>query len=78
MLGTSLPGSAIMQLQKHDLSAHARHIRTNIWFIHSATDGGDIAVQHIRTTQNPANTPTATENRDRFRASVTTPSGHAA
>jgi hypothetical protein len=70
--------SVIMQLHKRDLSARTRHVRTNLGFVYDAIDDGDIIVTHIRTMENPANTFTAAENRDRFRASVTNLSGHAA
>ena len=66
------------QLHKRDLSARARHVRTNLGFVYDAIDDGDVIVTHIRTMENPANTFTAAENRDRFRASVTNLSGHAA
>ena len=36
--------SVIMQLQKRDLSARARHIRTNLGFVYDAIDDGDIVV----------------------------------
>ena len=86
VLGTSLPTSAahcdnmsaIMQLHKLNLSARARHVRTNLGFVHDATDDKNIVVQHVLTMKNPANMFTAAENRDRFRASVTVLSGHAA
>ena len=67
--------SVIMQLHKRDLSARARHVRTNLGFVYDAIDDGDIDVRHIRTMENPANTFTAAENRDRFCASVTLLSG---
>ena len=78
MLGASLPASVvhcanmsvIMQLHKRDLSARARHIRTNLGFDYGDIDDGDIVVQHVRTMQNPTNTFTAAENHDRFHASV--------
>ena len=60
------------------MSARARHIRTNLGFVYDAIDDGDIAIQHVRTMENPANTFTAAENRDRFRASVISLSGHTA
>ena len=67
-----------MQLHKREFSARACQVRTNLGFVYDATDDGDIIVTHIRTMENPANTFTAAENRDRFRASVTNLSGHAA
>ena len=72
MLGASLPTrviycdnmSVIMQLQKRDLSARARHIRTNLGFVYGVTDNGDINVQHIRTMRNPDSMFATPENRD--------------
>ena len=70
--------SVIMQLHNRDLSARTRHVRTNLGFVYDHIDDGDIVVQHVHTMKNPANTLTATESRDRFRASTTLLSGHAA
>ena len=86
VLGVSMPisvvhcdnMSAIMQLHKRNLTARARHVRTNLGFVYDATDDKGIVAQHVHTVKNPANTLTATENRDRFRASVTVLSGHTA
>ena len=86
VLGASLPASVlhcdnmsvITQLHKRDLSARARHVRTNLGFVYDAIDDRDIAVQHVRTVKNPANTLTTAENRDRFRASRTVLSDHTA
>ena len=63
--------SLIIQLRKRDLSARARHLRTNRGFVCNATDDGGIAAKHTGTMRNPASTSTAAEDRDRFRASVT-------
>ena len=70
--------SAIMQLHMRNLSARARHARTNLGFVYDAADDKDIVVQHAHTMKNPANTFTAAENHDRFRASATVLSGHTA
>lgn len=70
--------SAIKQLHKRNLSSCVRHIRTNLGFVCDATDDGGIVVEHTRTMKSPANTFTATENHDRFRASVTILSGQTA
>ena len=74
VLGASLPTSVvhcdnmsvIMQLHTRDLSARVRHIRTNLGFVQDTIDDGDIVVQHVRTMENPVNTLTAAENRDRL------------
>ena len=70
--------SVIMQLRKRDLSARTRHVHTNLGSVYDAIDAGKIVVQHVATMQNPANTLTVAESQDRFRASVTLLSGHAA
>ena len=72
VLGASLPTSVphcgnmsvITQLHRPDLSAHARHVHTNLGFVYNTIDDKHIVVQHVRTMENPANTLTAAENRD--------------
>ena len=54
--------SVIMQLQKRDLLARARHISKHLGFVHDATDDCDIAARHIRTMQNPTELLTAQRN----------------
>ena len=55
-----------------------RHARTSLSFVYDATGDGDIVVQHIEAMQNPAISFKTAENHDRFRASVTLLSNHAA